>query len=54
MFMTGMNAMKAKVRVAIIEILPESDSYWKKISRVMKPNIQRGTKIWIKLAPGCL
>ena len=47
---TGIKAIKAKVRVAIIEILPERDD----ISRVMNPKIHRGTKICIKLAPGSL
>jgi hypothetical protein len=51
---TGIKAIKAKVNVAIIEILPERDDSWKNISRVIKPKIHRGTKICIKLAPGSL
>ena len=52
--MTGIKAIKAKVSVAIIEILPERENYWKNMSRVIKPRIQSGTNIWIKLAPGYL
>jgi len=51
---TGIKAIKAKVNVAIIEILPERDDSWKNISRVINPKIQRGTNICIKLAPGSL
>jgi hypothetical protein len=49
-----MKAMKARVRVAIAPILPERAISWKKISRLIKPNNQRGINIEIKFAPGYL
>lgn len=52
--MVGMKAMKAKVKVAIAEILPESEVSWKKMSKLMKPKTHSGTKIETKLAPGYL
>jgi hypothetical protein len=52
--MVGMKAIKARVRVAIAPIRPERVMSWKKMSRLMKPNTQRGKKMLIKLAPGYL
>ncbi len=52
--MVGMKAMKAKVRVATVEILVEKVVSWKKIRRLIKPSTHKGMKIEIKLAPGYL
>jgi len=41
----GIKAIKARVKVAIVAILPERAASWKKIKRVMKPRIQSGMKI---------
>jgi hypothetical protein len=49
-----MKTMKARVRVAIVAILPERVIYWKKISRLIKPKTQRGRNIETKFAPGYL
>jgi hypothetical protein len=50
----GMEAMEARVRVAMAEILPERLISWKKIMRLIRPMSQRGTKILIRVAPGVL
>lgn len=52
--MVGINAIKARVKVAILAILPERAVSWKKIKRVMKPRIQSGIKICTRLTPGYL
>lgn len=52
--MVGMKAMKAKVKVATAAILPESAESWKKMSKLMKPSTQSGTKMETRLAPGYL
>lgn len=52
--MVGMNAMKARVRVAIVAILVEKTVSWKKTRRLMKPNTQSGMKIDTRFEPGNL
>jgi hypothetical protein len=46
--------MKARVRVAIAEILPPSDVSWKNMSKLMNPSTHSGIKIETKFAPGYL
>jgi hypothetical protein len=50
----GTKAIKAKVKVAITPILPARLTSWKNTNKFIKPIIQRGMKIFIKLLPGCL
>jgi hypothetical protein len=49
-----MKAIKASVSVAIAEIRPAREGYWKKMSKLMNPKTHSGMKIEIKLAPGYL
>jgi len=53
-FIVGIKAMKAKVNVAIVAILPLKVLSWKNINRFMKPTTHRGTKIDTKLVAGYL
>jgi hypothetical protein len=50
--MVGIKAIKARVRVEIIDSLDDRSLPWKKTSRVMRLIINRGTKIAAILAPG--